>query len=42
MSMLPLFSFMFGVIIFDTLVIFYLLAKYKNAKYEAYLNRPPF
>jgi hypothetical protein len=42
MSLLPLFAFMFGVIIFNTLVIFYLLVKYKEAKHEALINRPPF
>jgi hypothetical protein len=33
---------MMGVILFDTLVIFYLYTKYKEAEYEALLNRPPF
>jgi hypothetical protein len=42
MSLFPLFAVMLGVIVFDTVVILYLYAKYKNAKYEAFLNRPPF
>ena len=42
MSLFPLFAIMFGVIVFDTVVILYLYAKYKNAKYEAFLNRTPF
>jgi hypothetical protein len=42
MSLFPLFAVMLGVIVFDTVVILYLYAKYKESKYEALLNRPPF
>jgi hypothetical protein len=42
MNLFWLFVIMMGVILFDTLVILYLYTKYKEAEYEALLNRPPF
>ena len=42
MNILPLFAIMFGLLVISTVIIFYLLAKYKEAKDEAQTNRPPF
>lgn len=42
MDMFWLFVAMMGVIVFDTFVILYLYTRYQEAKYEAFLNRPPF
>jgi len=42
MNLLPLFAIMFGLLVISTVIIFYLLAKYKEAKHEAQINRPPF
>ena len=42
MNLVPLFAVMFGLLVINTVIIFYLLAKYKEAKHEAQINRPPF
>jgi biopolymer transport protein ExbD len=42
MNLVPLFAVMFGLLVINTVIIFYLLAKYKEAKHEAFINRPPF
>ena len=42
MEYLWLFSIMFSLIIFQQIVIMYLYSKYKDAKLEAELNKPPF
>ena len=42
MEYLALFAIMLGSIIFQQIIIMYLYSKYKDAKLEAELRKPPF